>query len=931
MNPSSDISSSENQFDDTLAKTFKDLNQLVENKDYKAVFKKLFDLALFEPNPLLSKYQRRLISMELLIITKIIFDKILGNNLDNFVFYEENLVEKFNKVIKFFQDHGVNKRDLDRFSVTYNLIGQFVGDRKNNKKKLAENFYKKTIHQDSLKGLFVIYVVFLFNPPNYLKPHLKRDIKKYISKTNSKKPKDLPLLLPSDISLIPSLPSILLGHSRYQLNYLALRKLMRESYKTQDPLSLRSPIKALTIFDSNFLKSPQLFEFFAKMACDPDKKIQFKFYKSLIVNERLSKAFLRFLYQSFDNSLELQSLVELAIRNNNAEFLKTALKFGFMPKLFTKKIGDQELSAKALAIRDGDVEVFKVLFDDVATKIASQTEFYSKDGKDEILSFNDLELAFAYERFDILKYLSQTQKIVRHKISLPPPTQLDFDPSLDEYLLPKQKALKPFEFFDHHRKTFLSFEDYFNNFLIYAVLVDDLDLLKILIIDFENIIKDEYKINALYYAIRLNRPEMLLILVQKKTSEYIEENSQKGLSGGLELIINLDDQLPCQLTPLQLSVLYSSYESMQILLDMGCSISQKSANQESALSLALKLTDIYTLEIFKYCNLKQISLLRESERKKIREQLLNSLVTDLDPLKFKNSKSKIKSLILSQPSKYQNIIRYFYLKTQCRFFSYELIANSIFSSYEGFKKTFKNKEFFLRNKFLRENLLMLLTSVRLVSSSTEKKIEHQDLAKNYFTRATNFNLYCMLIFATDFKPKTQEKIIDNDYTVFLFIDLILSKLCQDRLKDPHQTETISNPLPVNKAKFDAIKDSLNDHFKAKLDDWLDKFEHYLLIYQQLSSGKPICKKIKSKYFQDEDRIVILAMGDFFKIATSLEKFDLDLPRSKSSSGLDYFNRNRLEFEKIIELVNKFCQISHPSPIVRIDGRNLSSRRPCVLR
>lgn len=910
MNPSSDISSLENQFDDTLAKTFKDINQLVENKDFKAVFEKLFDLALFEPNPLLSKYQRQLIGMEILVIIKIIFDKILDNNLDNFVFYEESLVEKFNKVIKIFQDYGVNKKDLDHFSVSCNLLTQFIGDLKNNKKKLAEGFYKKTIRQNALDGLFLHYVVFLFNPPSYLKPYLKRDIKKYISKTKSKKPQALPLLLPSDISSVPRLPSILLAHSRYQLDYLALRKLMLESYKTQDPHTLRSPIKALTIFDSNFLKSPRLFEFFAKMACDSDKKIQFKFYKSLIANDKLSKAFLRFLYQSFDNSLESQSLVELAIKNNNAKFLKTALKFGFMPKLFTKKIGDQELSAKALAIRDGDVEVFKVLFDDKATKIASQTEFSSKDGKDEILSFNDLELAFAYQRFDILKYLSQTHKKDEHKISLPPPIQHSLDPD----------DLKPFKFYDHHQKTFLSFEDYFNNFLIYSVITDDITLFKILIIDFADIIKDEYKINALYYAIRLNRSEMIAILVQKKMSEYIEENLQKGFGGSLELITNLDDQLPCQLTPLQLAVLYSSYESMQILLDLGCSISNKSANQESALSLAIKLRDLVALEILKYEEISQIRPFRDGKKNKIRQELILSLTTNLDPLKIKLRNSNLKSLMFGQRSRYLNLVENFYLKTQCRNLSYDLIANSSFGSYESFKKTFEKKQIFLYNKFLRENLLTLLTSIRLASTPTEKKIEHQDLARNYFSRATNFNLYCMLILATNFQPKTQKKFVDNDCTLFLFIDLITSKFCQLRSENSYHPILSSSPFPVDLAKSQTIRDSLSDHFKTKFDDWLDKFQHYQMIDQELACGRTICKKIKSKFFQGDGEIATLALRDFFIIALNLERLELDLPKTANLSTFSYFNKNPLELKKIKEIVNQFCQINPPSTQVRIDQK-----------
>jgi len=903
MNPSSDISLKK-QF----AKTLDIINELVDKKDYKAVFEKLFNLSLFEPDSEISIYQRQKISLEILIITKIIFDKILHNDAGNFVFFEDNLVEKFNQVIKFFKSQGISQQDLDDFSISCNLLTQLVSDVVKNKKRPKKKFNKKTIPQISFKGLFISYLIFLLKPPTYLKPYLKNDLKKYLAKSLKKSPQNLPLLLPADKTLVPKLPSILLGHSNYQFDYLSLRKLIIETFATQNPLSLRSPIKLLKISDSNFLKSSQLFDFFAKMACDSDKKIQFKFYKSLIINENLSKTFLRFLYHPINKTTDSQSLVELAIANNNVEFFKTALKFGFKPELFVTQIGDQLLSAKALAIRNSDVETFKVLFGNQTTKIPSQTEFSGKNSVDRISSFNDLELAFVYERFDILKYLSQSHQISQHKISISSSDHHDIDPFFDEDLLPRQKGLKPFKFYDHQRKIFLDFEDYFNNFLAYAVITNDLTMLKILIIDFEEIIKDEYKINALYYAIRLNRAEMIGIIVQKKISDYIEQNSQKGLPDGLELIVNIDDQLPCQLTPLQLSVLYSSYESMQILLDLGSKASQISANEESALSLAIKLRDIDALEILKYNKVGQISTINDSESNKIRQELIHSLTSNLDPIKIQLTKSKLKSLMFSQQYKHQNITEYFYLKTQCRIMSYDLIANSFFKSFENYNKTFKSKEIIAYNNFLKENLLMLLTSIRLASTKFPKKIEHQEMAKSYFKRSTNFNFYCLLTLATDFKPKAQKKFVDNDYTIFLFIDLVASKLCNYRLKNFNpQHLSFSNPFAINHKKFQANKESLGIHFRSKFDDWLDRFHHYLAIDQELSDGRPICEKIKSKFYQENDRIIICALRDLFKIAINLERFEIDLPKTPISSGLSHFNNNPSDLKQLNEQVDKLCE------------------------
>lgn len=72
MNPSSDIFSLKNQYEETIAKAFIEINQLVEDKDYKAVFEKLFDLVLFEVDSLSSIYQRQLIGMKILVITNTI-------------------------------------------------------------------------------------------------------------------------------------------------------------------------------------------------------------------------------------------------------------------------------------------------------------------------------------------------------------------------------------------------------------------------------------------------------------------------------------------------------------------------------------------------------------------------------------------------------------------------------------------------------------------------------------------------------------------------------------------------------------------------------------------------------------------------------------------------------------------------------------------
>ena len=241
------------------------------------------------------------------------------------------------------------------------------------------------------------------------------------------------------------------------------------------------------------------------------------------------------------------------------------------------------------------------------------------------------------------------------------------------------------------------------------------------------------------------------------------------------------------------------------------------------------------------------------------------------------------------------------------------------------KKLLIRKNFFLYNKFLRENLLMLLTSIRLASTNTQKKIKHQELAKSYFMRTTRFNLYCMLTLVTNFKPIIQEKFIDNDCAVFLFADLVLARLYQPRLENPRQAVLSSNLFPIDYAKTKEIRDSLSDYFKVKFDDWLDKFQHYLAIDQELSSGRTICKKTKNKFFQEEDRIVIMALGDFFKIALNLERYEIDLPKTKDLNYLDHFSENPSELAKIKEIARQFCQSGNPSLAVKTSNTTTLSK------
>ena len=933
MNPASNISSSTNQDGSftNFATTLNEIESLITKKDYQAIFKKLVDLASFKNNPELSINQNRLKTLEILVITKIIFDKITKSPAEEFRFIESNLVEKFNQGIRFFRSQGISQKDLEYFSQIMMSLLQFSSDVFNNnigKKRTRKIIQEKTIDKKTLENLAIFYTIFLLQIPQYLEPYLKEDFKILSAQLPKKKRQNLPLLLPASDHSIPKLKTILIGGLKKYFDYQALAKLLLNSHLNQQPLSLRLPFKVLKYHDLDFFKSQQFFDFITKIACDCDSKMQFKFYKSLITYPELSKAFLKALYVSFNDNKDSLSLIEIAIKNKNIKFLKTALKLKFKPQLFTKKIGNQYLSAKALAIRNGDIEVFKILFDEQSTKIPSQTEISTKNGKKKITFFNDLELAFAYERFDILKYLSQCSNIVEHKISSQTSDQI-----LTQNSSPKPRVTKPFQFYDHNQKKFLSFDDYFNNFLIYAVIEDNLFILKALLTDCEDSIKDEHKINALYYAIIFNRAEMLAILVQKKLIEYkTQRREQETKIDGFELILNLDDELPCGFTPLQLSILYSSYEVMNVLIDLDCKISKLASNKESALSLAEEINDADALEIMKYGKIREDAFSKKSETSKTRFQKKQSLRTALDNMRALTPKSKNKSLMFSQQYKYSNRINYFYLRNQFIILNHDLLAKSVLKSYQNYQKTFKVNKVFLYNQILRENLFTLIESIHLNSMSFDKKIEHHELAKNYLKRSSKFNFYSLLTIASDFKPITQKKFIDNDFAVFLFVDLVLTKITSFRSKNLEQIILQTNPFPINHDKYQKTKDSLSDYYQAKLDNWMETFQHYLAINQELSSGGVICKKIQKKYYQDHDKIAIIALMDFLKIASALERFEINLPEKISSDGIDYFNKNPLELKKINEIVDQlFKNFISPQRQIKAESVKSLSRKTSKAR
>jgi hypothetical protein len=67
--------------------------------------------------------------------------------------------------------------------------------------------------------------------------------------------------------------------------------------------------------------------------------------------------------------------------------------------------------------------------------------------------------------------------------------------------------------------------------------------------------------------------------------------------------------------------------------------------------------------------------------------------------------------------------------------------------------------------------------------------------------------------------------------------------------------------------------------------------------------------------------------DFLKIASFIERFEINLPEKKSPAGIDYFNKNPLELKKINEIVDQlFKNFISPHGQIRAESVESLSRK-----